>query len=112
MVHRLTGISQYAIGQISLYPTNGLAAKSLPIKPCTAWPPRPPDLMLCYFYQWGSIKDCVYVPPLPADLSDLRHIIEAAVARISSDSLKKACDELVYRLDLCPVTNGAHIEHL
>ncbi|GFT66411.1 HTH_48 domain-containing protein [Trichonephila clavipes] len=32
MVHRLTGISQLAISQISLFPTNGLTAKSLPIK--------------------------------------------------------------------------------
>ncbi|GFV13650.1 DUF4817 domain-containing protein [Trichonephila clavipes] len=30
--HRLTGISQYVIGQISIYTTNGLATKSLPIK--------------------------------------------------------------------------------
>ncbi|GFT25366.1 uncharacterized protein TNCV_182031 [Trichonephila clavipes] len=36
-----------------------------------AWPPRSPDLKLYDFHLWGFIKDCVYVPPLPADLPDL-----------------------------------------
>ncbi|GFV54574.1 uncharacterized protein TNCV_955551 [Trichonephila clavipes] len=70
------------------------------------------DLKPCDFYLWGFIKDCVYVPRLPADLSDLRYRMEADVARISSDTLRKVWDELAYRLDLCRVTNGAHIEHL
>ncbi|GFW90210.1 DUF4817 domain-containing protein [Trichonephila clavipes] len=83
MVHCLTGISQYAIGQISLYPTNGLTAKSFPGKVCIAWPPRSPDLTSCDFYLRGFIKECVYVPPLPAELSDERHRMEADVARIS-----------------------------
>ncbi|GFV67700.1 DUF4817 domain-containing protein [Trichonephila clavipes] len=60
----------------------------------------------------GFMKDCVYVSPLPADLSDLRHRMEADVSRISSDTRKKVWDELAYRLDVYRVTNGAHIEHL
>ncbi|GFW69054.1 uncharacterized protein TNCV_2919521 [Trichonephila clavipes] len=79
---------------------------------CIAWPPHSPDLMPCDFYLWGFIKDCVNVPLLPADLSDLRHRMVVDVARISSDTLKKVWDELAYQLDLCRVTNGAHIEHL
>ncbi|GFT11525.1 hypothetical protein TNCV_2523411 [Trichonephila clavipes] len=47
-----------------------------------------------------------------SDLPDLRHMIEAAVVSITSDTLNKAWDELAYRLDLCCVMNGAHIEHL
>ncbi|GFX18749.1 uncharacterized protein TNCV_3019071 [Trichonephila clavipes] len=73
---------------------------------------RSPDLTPCDFYLWGFIKDCVYVPRLPADLSDLRHRMEADVARISSDTLKKVWDELAYQLNVCRVTNGAHVEHL
>ncbi|GFV70658.1 uncharacterized protein TNCV_3842371 [Trichonephila clavipes] len=81
-------------------------------KTCFAWPPRSPDLIPCNFYLWGFIKDCVYVLPLPADLPDIRHKIEAAVAKITSDTPNKVWDELVYQLDVCRVTNGAHIEHL
>ncbi|GFT03091.1 uncharacterized protein TNCV_1361601 [Trichonephila clavipes] len=43
-----------------------------------------------------SRKDCVYVPPLPAVLPDLRHRIEAAVAKITSDTLNKVWNELAY----------------
>ncbi|GFW13988.1 uncharacterized protein TNCV_4701231 [Trichonephila clavipes] len=65
----------------------------------------------CDFYLGRFIKDCVYVPPLPADHPDIRHKIEAAVARITSDTPNKVWDELDYRLDECCVTNGAHINH-
>ncbi|GFV46616.1 hypothetical protein TNCV_4261 [Trichonephila clavipes] len=52
-----------------------------------------------------------YILPLPADLPDLRHRTEAAVARISLDILKKVLDELACGTHVCRVTNGAHIEH-
>lgn len=79
---------------------------------CYAWPPRSPDLTPCDFYLWGFIKDRVYVPPLPADLHELQNRIEAAVATITEDTLLNVWEELSYRLDVCRVTNGAHIEHL
>ncbi|GFX93585.1 hypothetical protein TNCV_1587621 [Trichonephila clavipes] len=60
----------------------------------------------------GFIKDCVYIPKLPADLPNLRHRIEAVVARMTSDTLNKGWDELSSRFDVCRVTNRAQIEHL
>ncbi|GFV29170.1 hypothetical protein TNCV_4602021 [Trichonephila clavipes] len=60
----------------------------------------------------SNLRDCLYVHPLPDDLPDLRQRMEADFARISSDTTKNVWDELAYRLDLCRVTNGAHIEHL
>ncbi|GFT92214.1 uncharacterized protein TNCV_774921 [Trichonephila clavipes] len=83
-----------------------------PYEACMAWPPYSPYLILCDFYLWGFIKDCVFVPLLPDDRSELRHRIEAAMAKISSDTMKKVWDEFAYRIDLCRVTNGAHIEYL
>ncbi|GFU78511.1 uncharacterized protein TNCV_2301231 [Trichonephila clavipes] len=77
-----------------------------------AYPPSSPDLTTCDFYLRGIIKDCVYLLPQPADLPNLRHRIEAAVARITSNTLNKVRDELAYRLDVCRVTNEARIEHL
>ncbi|GFW09426.1 DUF4817 domain-containing protein [Trichonephila clavipes] len=93
-------------------PNQWIGHKEPPDKACIAWPPRSPDLTPCDFYLQGFIKDCVYVPPLPSDLSDLRHRMEADVGRISSGTLKKVWDELAYQLDLRRLTNGAHIEHL
>ncbi|GFW15957.1 DUF4817 domain-containing protein [Trichonephila clavipes] len=63
-------------------------------KACFAWPLRSPNLMQCDFYLREFLKDCVYVPPLPADRLDLKHMIGADVARISSDTLNKVWDEL------------------
>ncbi|GFV86931.1 uncharacterized protein TNCV_2198831 [Trichonephila clavipes] len=65
-------------------------------KVCFAWPPRSPDPTPCDFYLWGFITDCVYVLPLPDDLPDLKYRIEAAVTRITSDTLNKVWEELTY----------------
>ncbi|PSN44682.1 hypothetical protein C0J52_15632 [Blattella germanica] len=70
------------------------------------------DLTPCDFYLWGFIKDRVYMPPLPADLLELGNRTEAAVATITENTLLNVWEELGYRLDVCRVTNGAHIEHL
>jgi hypothetical protein len=72
---------------------------------CFAWPPPSPDLTPCDFYLWGFIKTRVYVPPLPADLPETRNRIEAAVAKITQQTLIKAWEELAYRLDVCRVTS-------
>ncbi|GFT09424.1 hypothetical protein TNCV_5062851 [Trichonephila clavipes] len=56
-------------------------------------------------------RDYVDVPPLPADLPDLRHRIEATFARIT-DTPNKVWDELTYRFGVCCVMNGAHNKHL
>ncbi|GFT12251.1 uncharacterized protein TNCV_4005111 [Trichonephila clavipes] len=81
-------------------------------KACFAWPPHLPDMTPWDCYLRGFIKGCVYVPPQPMDFPDLRPKTEAAIARISSDTLYKVWDELPYRLDVCRVTNGAHVEHV
>ncbi|GFS79135.1 transposable element Tcb1 transposase [Trichonephila clavipes] len=57
-----------------------------------------PKIRLIILYSACLGVVCVYVPPLPPDLLDFRHRIEAAVARIISDTLKKVWDELAYRL--------------
>ncbi|PNF30068.1 hypothetical protein B7P43_G04744 [Cryptotermes secundus] len=76
------------------------------------WPLRSPDLTPCDFFLWGYIKDRVYVPPLPRTLVELRERIDAAVMTIDRMMLQNTWNELDYRLDVCRVTQGAHIEHL
>jgi len=75
-----------------------------------AWPPRSPDLTPCYFFLWGFVKDSVYVPPLPMSLKELRDQIAHAVQTITAGMLYRVWDEFVYRVDVCRVTQGAHIE--
>jgi hypothetical protein len=57
----------------------------------TRWPPRSPDLIPCDFFFWGFVKDTVFVPPLPANLRDLRNRITAAVALVNRDMLTRVC---------------------
>jgi len=46
------------------------------------------------------------------DLADLKARIVAAVKIIDSPMLTCVWQELEYRIDVCRVTRGAHIEHL
>ena len=42
------------------------------------WPPGSPDLSPCDFFLWGYVKGLVYVPPLPANVEELKQRITAA----------------------------------
>jgi hypothetical protein len=69
-------------------------------------------LLSSNFFLWGYAKDVVYVPPLPNDPQELRQRIIAAVATINRDMLERVCTEMDYRIDVCRVTLGFHIECL
>jgi hypothetical protein len=58
------------------------------------------------------LKDTVYRPRLPNDLQELWQRITTAVTTIEEDLLERVWQELDYRLDVCRVTQGAHIEGL
>jgi len=76
------------------------------------WLPRSPDLTPYDFFLWGFVKDTVFVPPLSANLQDLRNRITAAVALVDRDMLTRVWNEMDYRIDICRITEGVHIEHL
>ena len=46
------------------------------------------------------------------DLDDLKPWIIAAVKNIDAPMLTRVWQELEYRIDVCHVARGAHIEHL
>ena len=76
------------------------------------WPHRSPDLTPYDFFLWRFVKDTVFVPPLPANLQDLRNRITAAVAVVDRDMLTCVWKEMDYRIDVCRITKGGYIEHL
>jgi hypothetical protein len=45
-------------------------------------------------------------------VSDLQQRITTAVASVDEDTLRCVWNELDYRIDICRVTKGSHIEHL
>ena len=76
-------------------------------------PPRSPGATPCDFFLWGyHAKDQVYVPPLPTSISELKVRIRTAIETITADMLQTVWNELDYRVDVCRITKGAHIEHL
>jgi hypothetical protein len=65
--------------------------------------------------QWwyvNSVEDSVYVPPLLMSLEELRDRITHAPQTITADMLHQVWDEFIYHVDVCRVTQGAHIEGL
>jgi len=40
------------------------------------------------FFLWGFVKDRVFVPPLPANVVELRTRITAAVAKVTTEMLR------------------------
>ena len=60
----------------------------------------------------SSVVDRVFVPSLPVSLKELKQRITTAVASVDEDMLRSVWTELDYRIDICRVTNGSHIEHL
>jgi len=77
-----------------------------------AWPPPSPDATPCDFFLWRYVKDQVYVPLLPASIPELKVRIRTATKTITADTLQTVWNELDYRVDVCRITKGAHIEHL
>ena len=59
----------------------------------------------------GYVKDQVYVPPLPACIPELKVQIRTSNEIITADMLQTVWNELDYRVDVCRITKGAHIEH-
>ena len=52
------------------------------------------------FFLWGYVKDRVYVPPLPADVEELKNRITVAIQTVSPDMLQRVWNEFDYRVDV------------
>ena len=64
------------------------------------------------FLSLGLVKNIVYVPSLTTSLKELRDRITHALQTITADMLHGDWDKFGYRVDVCHVTQGAHIERL
>jgi len=74
-------------------------------------PPHSPDATPCDFFLWGYVKDQLYVPPLRTSIPELKVRIRTAIETTTADMLQTVWKELIYRVDVCRITKGAHIEH-
>jgi hypothetical protein len=64
-----------------------------------------------WIFSYGdSLKIRVFVPPLPANVAELRTRINAAIAEVTPEMLRGVWQDIDYRWDVCRITNGSHIE--
>jgi hypothetical protein len=68
-----------------------------------AGPPRSPLLTPLDCFLWGFVKDLVFVPPLPANVAELRTGITAAVAEVTPEMLRSVWQDIDYRWDVCHI---------
>jgi hypothetical protein len=68
--------------------------------------------ILCIEIQIISPKTAPSLCHHPPYLHDLHTLITAAVALVDRDMLTRVWDEMDYRIDICRITKGGHIEHL
>ena len=57
------------------------------------------------------MKGLAFVPPLPANIEEMKQRMTAALETVTKDMLQRVWHGLEYRHDVCRVTGGAHIEH-
>jgi hypothetical protein len=74
------------------------------------WPPRSPDVIPMDLFLWGSVKDNVYVLPLPKTLHELKTRIREACENTDQEILHNVWQEVEYRFDVARATRGAHAE--
>jgi hypothetical protein len=61
---------------------------------------------------WGQVRARMCPHAMPRDLPQLRQRIMEVVTAIDCQMLQCVWQELDYRIDICHVTKGGHIEHL
>jgi hypothetical protein len=59
-----------------------------------ACPPRSLDLTPLDFFLWGFVTDRVFVLPLPANVTELRTWITAAVAEVMQEMLRSVLQDI------------------
>ena len=75
------------------------------------WPPRSPDLTPLDFFLWGHLKSRIFSSP-PANIEELRRRIvdETDVVRQDGNLIRRACQGMLRRAQLCIRRNGGHVE--
>ena len=75
------------------------------------WLPRSPDLSVCNFYLWGTLKQKVYANN-PHNLDQLKENITNAIRRITREELQAVSANVVKRAQKCIDVSGEYFQHL
>jgi hypothetical protein len=73
------------------------------------WPPRSPDLTPPDFFLWGYLKDQVF-ERRPENINQLKEFIIEEFDNIPQDMIKRACQSVTERCQLCIELDGRQIK--
>jgi hypothetical protein len=73
------------------------------------WPPRSHDFTTLVFFFWDCVSNYVYMYKI-RDPNHLKARTREAAEQTTRDMLHSIWQEVEYRLDICRVTNGGHME--
>ncbi|KAG8186614.1 hypothetical protein JTE90_019935 [Oedothorax gibbosus] len=74
------------------------------------WPPRSPDLSVCDFFLWGTLKSKLYSNN-PQNLQELQQNIADEISAITKVQLYCAFRNMLTRAQRCQEINGGHFQH-
>ena len=74
------------------------------------WPPRSPDLTLCDFYLWGTLKNKDYRNN-PHTMDELKNNITTEMRNITQQELMRVNDNFIRRCQECLNAEGHHFQH-
>ena len=75
------------------------------------WPSRSPDLTVCDYYLWGTLKNRVYRNN-PHSIDELKDNIRAELGRITEEELLRVNQNFIKRCQECVNVGGHHFEQL
>jgi hypothetical protein len=104
------GGAPYYLQEVSEYLNTRFPGRWIGRAAPIAWPPRSPDLTPFGCLLRGFVKDRGFVPPLPANVAELRTRVTAAVSEVTPEMLRSVWQDTDYRWGVCRITNGSHIE--
>ena len=68
-----------------------------------------PPLNFCV---WSYVKYRIFIPLLPASPNKLQVHLREAVATTGCDTISRIWNKITYRLVICHITKGSHVDHL
>jgi hypothetical protein len=61
------------------------------------------------FFLVGFVKNWVFIPPLPANVAELRSRFTATVAEVTPEMPHSVWQDIDYRWEVCHIINESHI---
>ena len=77
----------------------------------TFWPPHSPDLNPLDYSFWGQCETKLYDTEINS-IDDVKAVVNEIIENFSEADVRRMCQNIRKRANLCLLQNGGHFEHL